>query len=101
MLTIAISIICSVILVFWLILFAISLISGYRKRRAVAWLDISRALTSTDPKYINAVLITHNKKLDKYIKQALKDRKQDLEVEQELNSSVNDFQDKQLKHKTN
>jgi len=83
------------------IIASIRAIINYRKRRAVAWLDVARALTSTDPRYISAVVRTHSKTLDKYIKKSLLDRKRDLEVEEEVSSSVKTYQEPKPKHKVN
>lgn len=58
------------------------------RRKAMMWLDISRAITAKTPEQIEKVLRSHNIFLDKHIKQALENRIQDLKVQIEISKTL-------------
>ena len=84
------SLVVIIFIAFWALMLigAILRFKAYQKNRAAAWLSVARALTSKSPKQIQNVLNSHNKFLDKHITQALLDRKNDLEVEVEIENEL-------------
>lgn len=59
-----------------------------RKRIAKMWLDLARALTAKTPDEIMEVVRSHNKFLSPEIKQALYDRRIDLELDIETQETI-------------
>lgn len=69
----------------------IKYISKQQRLKAEAWLAISRAQTSTDIYDLELILSKYDKQLNRHIRQAIIDRKTDLEVEQEKNGLIKEY----------